>query len=95
MQVVLDTVTHSRCIIGATCIASSGNLVLVHPLEEEGQRFLPCAYGYATTIRRAQGATLELGCIWFEQKYHHAGRGMPMWLRAAPRRELDAICMGS
>ena len=75
MQVAPDTVTHGRCIIGGTCIASSGNLVLVHPVEEEGARFLPCAYGYATTIRRAQGASLELGCIFFDQRWHHAGRG--------------------
>ena len=29
--------------------------------------FLPCCYGYATTIRRAQGADLDLGCIYFDQ----------------------------
>ena len=54
---------------------ASGNLVLVHPMEEDGQIFLPCCYGYATTIRRAQGASLEMGCIFFDQKRHHAGRG--------------------
>lgn len=51
----------------------TGNMVLVHPMEEDGQLFLPCCYGYATTIRRAQGASLEQGCIWFNQKRHHAG----------------------
>ena len=47
---------------------STGNYVLVHPMDEDGQRFLPCCYGYATTIRRAQGADLFHGCIYFDQK---------------------------
>ena len=51
----------------------TGNLVLVHPIEEDGATFLPCCYGYATTIRRAQGASLEQGCVWFNQKRHCAG----------------------
>ena len=42
-----------------------GNLVLVYPMEEDGATFLPCCYGYATTIWRAQGASLDMGCIWF------------------------------
>ena len=37
--------------------------------------FLPCIYGYATTIRRAQGASLDQGCLYFDQARHHAGRG--------------------
>ena len=51
----------------------TGNLVLVYPMEEDGMLFLPCCYGYATTIRRAQGASLNSGCIWFNQKRHAAG----------------------
>ena len=49
-------------------IVGSGNMVLVHPMEEDGCTFLPCCYGYATTIRRAQGADLEQGCIYFDQR---------------------------
>ena len=56
-------------------LVSSGNLVLVHPVEEKGQRFLPLTYGYATTVRRAQGASLDMGCIYFDQKQRAAGRG--------------------
>ena len=56
-------------------LLASGNLVLVHPMEEDGVRFLPCCYGYATTIRRAQGVSLSLGCIYFDQHYHAAQRG--------------------
>jgi len=56
-------------------LVSSGNLVLVHPVEEKGNRFLPCTYGYATTVRRAQGASLDMGCVWFNQRKRAAGRG--------------------
>ena len=50
-------------------------MVIVSPMEEDGQVFLPCCYGYATTIRRVQGASLNYGCLYFDQKYHHACRG--------------------
>ena len=56
-------------------LQGTGNMVLVHPVEEDGSRFLPCCYGYATTIRRAQGASLDQGCIYFDQKHFAAGRG--------------------
>lgn len=50
-------------------------MVLLHPMEEHGERFLPCCYGYATTIRRAQGADLYHGCIYMDQKKRVAARG--------------------
>ena len=56
-------------------LQGTGNMVLVHPMEEGGQRFLPCCYGYATTIRRAQGADLEHGCLYFDQLKRPAARG--------------------
>ena len=31
--------------------------------------FLPCAYGYATTIRRAQGASLDYVCLYFDANF--------------------------
>ena len=49
-------------------LESSGNLVLVHPMTEDGAMFLPCCYGYATTIRRAQGQDLSHGCLYFNQR---------------------------
>ena len=55
-------------------LLGTGNLVLVHPMEENGSIFLPCCYGYATTIRRAQGADLVQGCIYMDQK-KRAARG--------------------
>ena len=56
-------------------LLGSGNMVLIHPMEEDGVRFLPCCYGYATTIRRAQGADLLHGCIFMDNKWHPAARG--------------------
>ena len=55
-------------------LLGTGNLVLVHPMEEDGQRFLPCCYGYAMTVRRAQGLGVDLGCIFFDQRKRAAGR---------------------
>jgi len=48
---------------------SSGTLQLVHPISVGGRQVLPCCYGYATTIRKAQGATLHAGCLFFDHKY--------------------------
>ena len=48
---------------------STGVLVLVHPMTDKRQCFLPCTYGYATTIRKAQGATYHHGCLWFDHCY--------------------------
>ena len=33
-------------------------MILVHPIKDGGQSFAPCVYGYAITVRKAQGATL-------------------------------------
>ena len=53
---------------------SSGTLVLVHPISVDGRSVLPCSYGYATTIRKAQGASLSAGCLFFDHSYP-ASRG--------------------
>ena len=48
---------------------TTGTLVLVHPIVTDGVTHLPCAFGYATTIRRAQGSTLDAGCLFFDHCY--------------------------
>ena len=48
---------------------TTGAMVLVHPIRVEGKVFLPCCYGYATTIRRSQGSSLWLGALWFDHCY--------------------------
>lgn len=47
---------------------SNGVLILVHPIKDGDKVFLPCAYGYAVTIRRCQGSTLDLGCLFFDKR---------------------------
>ena len=45
-------------------------MVLVHPVSNgTNQPFPPCTYGYAFTIRRAQGASLKMGCLYFDHCY--------------------------
>ena len=66
-------------------LIGTGNMVLLHPMEEDGQTFLPCCYGNATKISRAQGSSLDYGCLSSRrhhvgrhhagQRRHHAGRG--------------------
>jgi hypothetical protein len=45
---------------------TNGTRLLVHPISDGGVQFLPCTYGYATTIRRAQGSSLDMGCLYFD-----------------------------
>jgi hypothetical protein len=65
--VVVDVL--SPCV--AVLRLTTGNLVLLHPVScgGDGGFFLPCTYGYATTIRRAQGSSLAMGCIYFDHCY--------------------------
>ena len=62
-----------------TCIftarLTTGSMILVHPVStgraETMHEFLPCAYGYATTMRRAQGASLDYVCLYFDLSLIH------------------------
>jgi len=57
------TVLSPQCF---TVRLKTGRMILVHPMcGNKEQPFLPCTYGYATTIRRAQGMTLNRGCVYF------------------------------
>ena len=46
-----------------------GVRLLVHPIRQDGHYFMPFTYGYAMTMRRAQGSTLEGVGLWFDHKY--------------------------
>jgi len=48
---------------------TTGAMILVHPVRSGDVVHLPCAYGYATTIRRAQGQSLDIGCLYFDHCY--------------------------
>ena len=58
-----------RPIVFTVKLCASDVFVLVHPIWHEGQLVLPCTYGYACTVRRAQGATYVHGCIYFDHCY--------------------------
>ena len=47
--------------------------ILVHPITLKGRKYLPVSYGWATTMRRAQGATLEQVAIWFDRRLADRG----------------------
>ena len=42
-----------------TLLLTSGIMLLVHPICVGGRIFLPCSYGYAVTVRKAQGASRD------------------------------------
>ena len=68
-------------------------LLLVHPIWQNKRQFMPVTYGYATTIRRAQGATLELIGIRFDRKLADHGYAYVAVSRA--RRRVDVYLLGS
>ena len=47
----------------------NGRLLLLHPIVQGEDTFLPCSYGYATTIRKAQGASLPCVILFFDHCY--------------------------
>ena len=58
----VETVLRKDVFIAKT---ASGVRFLVHPVAFDKQQFVPFCYGYAMTIRRAQGSTLDLVGLWF------------------------------
>ncbi|CAE7809429.1 pif1, partial [Symbiodinium necroappetens] len=53
--------------------SAQGTSVLVYPIALRGRKFLPVAYGYATTMRRAQGATLDGVGLYFDRRLPDRG----------------------
>ena len=64
----IDVVLENKTIFTVTLTGTKQRL-LVHPITDGGDYFLPCTYGYATTIRRAQGSSLGLGALYFDHCY--------------------------
>ena len=56
-----------------TARLTTGSMILVYPVSagraDTMHEYLPCAYGYATTIRRAQGASLDYVCLYFDAPF--------------------------
>ena len=73
---------------------TTGVYLLVHPVKADGQVFLPCAYGWAMTIRRAQGSNfLDLVILRFDRRL--ADRGYAYVGCSRARRREDVYHMGS
>ena len=69
-------------------------LILVHPITVKGYKFIPACYAYATTMRRAQGATLEAACLYFDRSRPDRGyaeeQSVPTALSESSYSEDDA-----
>ena len=62
---IMEVLSRSVAVVTLT----TGRLVLLHPTNDGGKIFLPCAYGYATTIRKVQGASLDAVVLFFDHCY--------------------------
>ena len=70
-----------------------GNLLLIHPIRYAGQKFLPVAYAYATTIRQAQGSTMEAVGLHLDKKVPDRGYAYVGVSRA--KRHQDVFLVGA
>ena len=59
LGVVEDVYCSRRDHVVFTLLLTSGIMLLVHPICVDRKVFLPCSYGYAVTVRKAQGASLD------------------------------------
>lgn len=71
-----------------------GVLLMVHPIAQDGRVFMPCSYGYAMTIRRAQGSTLGLVALCFDQRHYPAEKGYAYVGASRVRRAEDLFYFG-
>ena len=71
----------------------AGVLLLVHSIWQKGHCFLPVTYAYATTIRRAQGATLQLVGSRFDRRL--ADEGYTYLAVSRARHRVDVFLVGS
>ena len=69
----------------------AGVLLLVHPIWQKGHAFMPVTYAYATTVRRAQGATLQLVGIRFDRKVADEGYAYVAASRAKTRADVYLV----
>ena len=72
---IIDNVLDRERTIFTMVLEGTKNRILVHRITEGKVEFLPCTYGYATTIRRAQGSSLLLGALYFDLRGYPPERG--------------------
>ena len=74
-------------------LQSSQNVsILVRPITVKGRKFLPVTYGWATTVRRGQGATLDNVGLWFDRR--QADRGYAYVGVSRAKRRSDIFILG-
>ena len=66
-----------------------GAMVIVHPIQQGDQRFLPCVYGYAMTTRKAQGSSMDFVVLYFDL-FKAAPRGFG-YVGASRARSSDGL----
>ena len=69
-------------------------MLVVHPVAQDGKIFMPCGYGYAMTIRRAQGSTLGLVAICFDQPHYPAEKAYAYVAVSRVRYAADVFYFG-
>ncbi|CAL1165870.1 unnamed protein product [Cladocopium goreaui] len=73
-------------------LTKQGNRILVHPVTDRGETFVPVVYAYATTMRRAQGSTLDLVGLKFDRRRPDRGYAYVGTSRA--RKHTDVFHLG-
>ena len=69
---------------------TEGNKLLVHPVHEKDGPIMPCVYGYALTIRRAQGSTLDFAILFFDRRRPDRGYA---YVGASRVRQAKHLCL--
>ena len=87
---VIEYVLHKSVFVAKT---SKDLRILVHPVTYDGYEFMPYSYGYATTMRKAQGSTMDIVALWFDHKYA-PDRGYAYVGASRVRRAIDLYLMG-
>ena len=66
MGQVVDLLRSDSQAVVFTMRLTHGAMVIVHPIQQGDQRFLPCVYGYAMTTRKAQGSSMDFVVLYFD-----------------------------
>ena len=89
MGQVVDLLCSDRYGVVFTMRLTHGTMVIVHPIQQGDQRFLPCVYGYAMTTRKAQGSSLDFVVLYFDL-FKAAPRGFG-YVGASRARSSDGL----
>jgi hypothetical protein len=89
MGQVVDLLCSDRHAVVFTMRLTHGAMVIVHPIQQGDQRFLPCVYGYAMTTRKAQGSSMDFVVLYFDL-FKAAPRGFG-YVGASRARSSDGL----